>query len=217
MKNVIIHQFEVGPMQNFVYLIEETATKKAAVVDPAWDVPKIIDEVNTRNLDLTSLYLTHGHHDHVNGVEELLRFKPIPIYLSAHETIYSTPSSAETHLLKDHDHITLGTLDIAVIHTPGHTPGGQCFLVENHLISGDTVFINGCGRCDLPASNPEDMYHSLRKIMTLPDPTVIYPGHNYYSAATDTLGNQKQTNPFMASENLHTFLRLRMGIKKAPM
>ncbi len=107
--------------------------------------------------------------------------------------------------------ITLGNETIKILHTPGHSPGGQCFYNAPHLITGDTLFVNGCGRCDLPGSDPEAMFNSLHEIIgKLPDDTIIYSGHNYGDPPTDTLGNQKKTNPYLKLEK-EKFLRLRAG------
>jgi glyoxylase-like metal-dependent hydrolase (beta-lactamase superfamily II) len=114
--------------------------------------------------------------------------------------------------LNDGDQLELGALHFNVLHTPGHSPGGQCFLCENHLIAGDTLFIDGCGRCDLTGSDVEAMYHSIHgKLMALPDDTIIYPGHNYGPTPTDTLGNQKRTNRFLRATGKDDFIRERMG------
>jgi glyoxylase-like metal-dependent hydrolase (beta-lactamase superfamily II) len=97
---------------------------------------------------------------------------------------------------------------VEFLHTPGHTTGSQCFLVDGSLISGDTLFIGSCGRVDLPGSDPQQMYESLvNKLARLPDETILYPGHNYASAPTSTIGEQKRRNPFLRFQNLHEFLR----------
>jgi glyoxylase-like metal-dependent hydrolase (beta-lactamase superfamily II) len=105
------------------------------------------------------------------------------------------------------DKIDVGGLEIQLVHTPGHTPGSQCFLVENRIVSGDTLFIGSCGRVDLPGSNPEQMYYSLtQKLMALPDDTILFPGHNYAPLKQATLGEQKKTNPYLRFASLKQYL-----------
>jgi glyoxylase-like metal-dependent hydrolase (beta-lactamase superfamily II) len=111
------------------------------------------------------------------------------------------------------DKLSVGKIDFDILYTPGHTPGCQCFLAQGHLITGDTLFINGCGRCDLPGSDPKVMYNSLYNVlMKLPDETVVYSGHNYGPTPTDTMGHQKQTNPYLQCNSLKEFLVERMGL-----
>ena len=126
----------------------------------------------------------------------------------------------ETHILKNiPDSSKVGTesnqvidlggdVEITLVHTPGHTPGSQCFLVQDRLVSGDTLFIGACGRVDLPNSSPEDMYDSLtNKLMRMNDNTILYPGHNYAHKPTSTIGEERQTNPFVQPVPLQEFLR----------
>jgi glyoxylase-like metal-dependent hydrolase (beta-lactamase superfamily II) len=207
----LVHQVEVGPAENFIYFVGDPETKSMAIVDPAWDVPFILQEAERLGYAITAIWLTHGHHDHTNGVAELLENHPVPVYISRHEAPHLRPE-VDLVELEDDDTVALGPLAFRVIHTPGHSPGGQCFLHGRHLIAGDTLFIDGCGRCDLADSDVEAMYHSIHhKLMTLPDDTIIYPGHNYGPTPTDTLGHQKKTNRFMLAKTKAEFIRERTG------
>ncbi|HLD56358.1 MAG TPA: MBL fold metallo-hydrolase, partial [Candidatus Omnitrophota bacterium] len=103
--------------------------------------------------------------------------------------------------------------EINFLHTPGHTPGSQCFLIGNNLVSGDTLFINACGRCDLPGGNAEEMYQSLTRLAGLDENTILYPGHNYADEPTSTIKNEKRFNPYMQLTNLSDFLTYRMGYR----
>ena len=110
------------------------------------------------------------------------------------------------------DVLEFGEIRVRLLHTPGHTPGSQCFLVEEpgeagRLVAGDTLFLGSCGRVDLPGADPEAMYRSLNeKLRKLPDETILYPGHLYSSEPTDTMGHQKQVNPYLRAANLQQFL-----------
>lgn len=209
-KSLIIEQMEIGPMQNYIYFIGNSRSKEVVVVDPAWDVDEICKQANKRNYKIKGALITHGHPDHTNGIEALLKKFDIPIYVSKHEAYYYKPIGENIKEVGDDYSLELGEIKINFLHTPGHTPGSQCFLCHGNLISGDTLFLDGCGRCDLPGGNAEIMFDSIeKKLLKLPDATVIYPGHNYHRLACDTLENQKQTNPYLDCDNLHSFVKKR--------
>ena len=204
---------EIGPLQNFIYFIGDNTTKEIAVVDPAWDVDFLRDEANRMGLKITNIFLTHGHPDHVNGLPEILKTHDIPVYISKHEASFYKPKHRNIQEVTDRQKLKIGNSEWECILTPGHTPGCQCFLSEGKMIAGDTIFIDGCGRCDLPGGNAKTMYNSLYNIvMKLPDTTVIYPGHNYGPVPFDTIANQKRTNPYLQCRNQEEFLMERMGL-----
>ena len=217
---IMLRQVEIGPMANYVYLIGDTATRKAAVVDPAWNVDGIIDLVNREGYELDKILITHYHPDHlggrmmgqtIEGAAEMLEKVKAKIYLNKHEAegARKVAGLSESDIVKVDagDTFKLGELEVKFLHTPGHTPGSQCFLVEGNLISGDTLFVNSCGRVDLPGSDPEAMYHSLNDTLrNLDDATVVYPGHAYSSEPSSTIGKQKRTNMYMRFANLDDFL-----------
>ena len=216
MKNeskLLIKQYELGPMANFLYLIGDAAAKEIAIVDPAWDVPFLRDQAQKLGLTITSVFLTHGRPDHVNGLPEILKTHDVPVYISKHEAAFYKPKCKNLIEVEDREKLKIGNVEFECILTPGHTPGCQCFLAGKHMITGDALFIDGCGRCDLPGGNAKAMYNSLYNIlMKLPDDITIYPGHNYGGTPTDTIANQKQTNPYLQCESLEEFLGERMGL-----
>lgn len=213
----IIHQLQLGRHDNFVYVLADANTGDAVVIDPAWDVPAIEALLTEKGYRLAAVWLTHGHADHTNGVSALLAGKSVPIYLSRHMPSGWRPcaeSGPELTIIEFDDNETLyvGEQAFSVLHTPGHSPDGSCFLHGNQLIAGDTLFIDGCGRCDLPDSDVNAMFDSIHnRLMLLPDETVIYPGHDYGEQPVDTLANQKQTNRFMRAANRAAFVQERMG------
>ncbi len=211
--NLIIKQYEIGPLANFLYILGDQSTKEAALVDPAWDVPFLCQEADKAGLKITSVFLTHGHPDHVNGLPEILRTHDIPVYISRHEAPFYKPKIKNLIEIEDRSTLKVGTIEFQTIVTPGHTPGCQLFLSGKQMITGDALFIDGCGRCDLPGGDPEQMYHSLYDIiMRLPDDITIYPGHNYGPTKTDTIGHQKKTNPYLQCSSMEEFLGERMGL-----
>ncbi|MGH7847022.1 MAG: MBL fold metallo-hydrolase [Candidatus Binatia bacterium] len=210
-------QLQIGPMQNFVYLVGSTATRKAAVVDAAWDIDAILQVAAEDEMEVSHALVTHTHPDHVggsfagvhiDGLVELLERAPLKTVIHKAEADYLKPVSGSDLIRVDSgDDIEVGGITVKLIHTPGHTPGSQCFLIDDKLISGDTLFIDSCGRIDLPGSNPEDMYFSLtQKLMSLPEETLLFPGHNYAARPSSTLGEQKKTNPYLRFQGLRQFL-----------
>ncbi len=213
MSRLLIQQYEIGPLNNFLYLLGDPETKEMAIVDPAWDVNFLCKEAKRLGYKITKVFLTHGHPDHVNGLDKLLSMHQVPIFISKFEHPLLRPRVQGLVDVTQKDKLSVGKISFDILHTPGHTPGCQCFLGDGQLICGDTLFIDGCGRCDLPGSDPKAMYNSLYNIlMKLPDETVVYSGHHYGPTPTDTIGHQKQTNPYLQCNNLKEFLVERMGL-----
>jgi len=212
-RTLLIQQYEIGPLNNFLYLLGDTATKEMAIVDPAWDPDFLCDEAERLGYRITKIFLTHAHPDHVNGLGAVLKRHNVPVYISKHEASFLRPRSNALVDVADKDKLSLGNITFDVLHAPGHTPGCQLFLAQGQLICGDVLFIDGCGRCDLPSSDPKAMYRSLTNVlMKLPDDTVVYPGHNYGPTPTDTIGHQKKTNPYLQCSSMEEFLSERMGL-----
>ena len=213
-------QIEIGPMQNFTYLIGDPVSREALVVDAAWDIPTLIRIAGQDGFTITKALVTHYHQDHlggdfggyhIQGVAELLEQVKAKVYIHKAEAGFlgrlAGLSASDLIKVDSGDTTTVGAATVTFIHTPGHTPGSQCFLVENRLVAGDTLFINSCGRVDLPGSSPEDMYYSLtQKLAKLPDDTILYPGHNYAEKPFATLAEQKRHNMFLRFQSLQDFL-----------
>jgi hydroxyacylglutathione hydrolase len=210
-------QIEIGPMQNYVYLIGSTESRKAAVVDAAWDIDEILRIAAQDEMEITHALVTHTHPDHVGGgfagmeiagVTELLeKCKAKVVVHKAEAEFIKGLSSSDIIKTDTGDKVDVGGLEIQLMHTPGHTPGSQCFLVDNRVVSGDTLFIDACGRVDFPGGSPEQMYYSLtQKLMALPDNMILFPGHNYAPLKHATMGEQKKTNPYLQFSSLKHFL-----------
>ena len=202
-------------MENFIYLIGDKKTREVFVVDPAWQVDTILKVAKEEDLTIRGALISHYHFDHTNGVEELLKSVDCPVYVNKKDAPYMGFSHDNIKNVDDGQRIRVGDVEIACVHTPGHTPGSQCFHVQNRLVSGDTLFIGACGRCDLPGGDAKEMYASLtQRLMKFDDSTILCPGHNYAEKPTSTMGEQKKTNPYLLCDSLENFLRFRTGVSE---
>ncbi len=194
-------------MVNFAYAIGDRATGECLLVDPAYAVADLIDTVTADGMRVTGVLATHYHPDHVGGsmmgytiegVAALLERIDCPIHVQHDEVpwVKRTTGVGDDHLSVHDpgDIVQVGSIDVTLIHTPGHTPGSQCFHVGGRLVSGDTLFLDGCGRTDLPGSNAEDMYDSLQKLAAMPTATIVYPGHRYSQPSSATLESIRESN-----------------------
>lgn len=204
-----LKRLELGPMQNFIYLVGDPAERKAMVIDPGWEVPVILDALKQEGYALGGAIVTHHHFDHVMGLPALLKAADIPVYVHKQDAPLLSIEHSSIKPTENGQIIPVGGMPITVIHTPGHTPGSQCLLAEGHLFSGDTLFIGACGRCDLPGGDARKLYESLSgKLRPLDDKTILCPGHNYAEVPYTSLGEEKRRNPFLAAGHLEQFLRL---------
>ena len=168
-----LEAMELGPMENFIYFIHDHASNRVAVVDPAWEVPAILQWAREKDVKITDILLTHSHHDHINGIQGVREQFDAQVHLLKEEAKFwgHYEDAPSTH--HGGDIIQLGETAIEILHTPGHTPGSACYHLGEHLIAGDTLFVFGCGRCDLAGGDPHVMFNTLKKIKTgLPSQSV---------------------------------------------
>jgi len=195
-------------MVNFVYLIGDRATGEALAVDPAYDTAGILDVLAADGMRLTGVLATHYHPDHVGGdmmgfgiegISRLLEQVSVPVHVQADEAPWvertTGVGAAELVTHTSGDVVSVGGIDVELIHTPGHTPGSQCFLVDGKLVAGDTLFLEGCGRTDLPGGDPAEMYRSLtERLARVPDDTVLFPGHLYSAEPCASMADTRRWN-----------------------
>jgi glyoxylase-like metal-dependent hydrolase (beta-lactamase superfamily II) len=209
-------------MVNFVYLVGDRRTGEAMVIDPAYDIAGLLDVVAADGMHLVGALATHYHPDHVGGtmggftiqgVRELLELAPVPVHVQADEAPWVTRvTDAGDDDLVTHasgDVVMVGQVPIELIHTPGHTPGSQCFLVDNHLVAGDTLFLEGCGRTDLPGGDPAQLYESLtQRLAKVPDEAVLFPGHLYSAEPSATMAETRKWNYVLAPRSEQEWLAM---------
>jgi hydroxyacylglutathione hydrolase len=201
-------------MKNFVYLFGPSDSDEVAVVDCAWDAAAVVQCAQKFNKRIVAAFVSHHHGDHTNGLPDLLKHFDLPIYVNKIENQFAQRVfqgvSGNVKSINSGDTVSIGSLEVSAIHTPGHTPGSQCFLARGHLFSGDTVFINACGRCDLPGGNVHQMYDSLHNVLgKLPNETVLLPGHDYGDVKVSTLLREKQLNPYFQVPDEEAFVQRR--------
>jgi len=212
-------------MLNFVYLIGDREKGECLAVDPAWDVDGLVALAEADGMRITGALCTHYHPDHVGGeifghriigLARLLELRPVPVHAHRAEAngiaLVTGIGAGEIVTHDGGDVVRAGDIAVELVHTPGHTPGSQCFLVDNRLVAGDTLFVQGCGRVDLPGGDPDEMYRTLtQRLARLPESTILYPGHDYGPTPTSTLADELRNNVYMRVRSLDDWQRM-MGM-----
>lgn len=189
-------------MANFTYVIADTDSPDVAVVDPSWDLQRIFQMVDQQGWKMKYVINTHSHFDHVLGNTNVVKATGAKIIQHKSSQLPKDISVVEN------DIISIGSINVNVLHTPGHSDDSICLIIDNKLVlTGDTLFVGGVGRVDLPGSNPELMYHSLyNKVLALDDNLTVYPGHDYGAAPTSTIGQERDYNFALQAKSKHEFL-----------
>ncbi|MBK8263177.1 MAG: MBL fold metallo-hydrolase [Nannocystis sp.] len=221
--DLYLRQLLVGPMANFIYLIGSKRTRECVIVDPAWAIEELIAAAAADGMTVTGALVTHYHPDHCGGsmmgfqvpggVAELIGKVDGKIHTHKIEAdgLKKVTGISEGDLVRHEsgDKLEIGDVTIEMIHTPGHTPGSQCFLCDGCLVAGDTLFVDGCGRVDLPGGDPAQMYETLTGTLAkLTDDVILYPGHDYGPTPQSTMGAQRQTNRHLRVRSMGDWLRM---------
>jgi glyoxylase-like metal-dependent hydrolase (beta-lactamase superfamily II) len=208
---MFVKQIQVSAMAVFAYLVGDQITGDALVIDPAADIKGIIAEAKKNNLRINYIVNTHGHVDHISGNTEMQKETGAKIIVHEDDSIMLTHTPAmilrmfgakasppADILVKDGDTISVGNVELKVIHTPGHSPGGISLYTPGYVFTGDTLFVEAVGRTDLPGGSWQTMLKAIKeKLFCLPDDTKVMPGHNYGRMPTSTIGHEKTCNPFV--------------------
>lgn len=211
-------------MRNFAYLIGDRQTGDCVVVDPAYAAGDLVDVLEADGLHLSGVLVTHHHPDHVGGsmmgfelkgLAELLERVSVPVHVNSQEAQFvSRITGIPMSDLTSHEHgdkVSVGAIDIELLHTPGHTPGSQCFLLDGRLVAGDTLFLEGCGRTDFPGGDSDEIFRSLQKIAQLPGDPIVFPGHWYSLEPSASLSEVKRSNYVYRVANLEQWRTLMGG------
>ncbi len=201
-------------MANFAYLVADAGAGQCVLVDPAWEPEGLLAIAASRQLRVIAAVATHGHGDHVGGklygekvlgMAELTALARVPVYchrLEANKLLSQGIPKGDLRAVEDGDELAVGSGKIRFLHTPGHSPGSLCLQVGDALITGDTLFVRECGRIDLPGSEPELMFATMRKLAALPEKMLVYPGHDYGPTRTSTIGEECRTNPCLQPKTM---------------
>ena len=210
-------------MRNFAYLIGDRETGDTVVVDPAYAAGDLVDALEADGMHLSGVLVTHHHPDHVggsmmgfelNGLADLLELKSVPVHVNSLEADWvSRVTGIAGSELTTHEHgdvVKVGDIDIELLHTPGHTPGSQCFLLDGRLVAGDTLFLEGCGRTAFPGGDADEMFRSLQALAQLSGDPTVFPGHWYSLEPSATLSEVRRSNYVYRASNLDQW-RMLMG------
>lgn len=209
-----ILQLEVGLAQNFCTILCD-AEGACAVVDPAFEVDRLLRALAEKNLHPQAVFLTHSHFDHIEGVPAFLRHVEVPVYVGADEAAAvrelcrNAEQPIDLRTLSGDETLRIGGLDVTVLPTPGHTAAGRSFYVSelSSVITGDTLFVGSCGRPASPQT-AATLWRSLERLVELPEETRVYPGHDYGRTATTTIGREREQNPYLQCTSEADFVRL---------
>jgi hydroxyacylglutathione hydrolase len=204
-----IAQLEVGLLQNFCEILFCPDTREAAIVDPAWEVDRLLREVEARGLRVTTALITHTHHDHVEGVGDLVARTGAVVVVSPREAARVARDAPTLVDAVDGRDVMIGRRGVRALDTPGHTVGGTCFLMDGSIVTGDLLFVGGCGRTDFQGGDTATMWRSLQRVAALPEETRVYPGHDYGPTPTSTIRHERATNPYLRCRTFEEFRALR--------
>ncbi|HSS37750.1 MAG TPA: MBL fold metallo-hydrolase [Polyangia bacterium] len=202
-------QIEVGLLQNFCEILFCPETREAAIVDPAFEVDRLLHEALRHNLNVKLALITHTHHDHIDGVGELCDKTGAAVAVNLREAAAVRAPGRTLIDATDGADIAIGHRSVRALLTPGHTVGGTCYLADGYVVTGDVLFVGGCGRTDFAGGDTAQMWSSLQRLARLPEETRVYPGHDYGETPTSTIAHELRTNRFLRCATFEEFRALR--------
>lgn len=204
-----VFQIEVGLLQNFCEILYCPETKDAAVVDPAWEVDTLLREAKKLGVTITKVLITHTHNDHIEGVDEMVAQTHATVVIHPNEERALSETAQPRIQVRDRLDIAIGNRGVRALETFGHTVGGTCYLADGYVVTGDVLFVGGCGRTDFTGGDTAAMWHSLQRLAALPEETRVYPGHNYGATPTSTISQELAENRFLLCKSYEDFRAIR--------
>lgn len=208
-------QLEVGLLQNFCEVLHCPDTHEAAVVDPAFEVDRLLRAAADVGARITKILITHTHNDHIEGVKEMVARTGAVTYVHPNEAARLAGQAGEIAPIADRQDIAIGRRGVRALETFGHTVGGTCFLADGYVVTGDVLFVRGCGRTDFSGGSTAALWASLQRLLALPEETRVYPGHNYGPTPTSTLSHESLENPYLRCKTYEEFRQLRERPRRA--
>ncbi len=207
-------QLEVGLLQNFCEILYCPDTREAAVVDPAFEVDRLLRAAADAGATINKILITHTHHDHIDGVAEMVARTGATTYVHPNEADRLRGQAGAIVPVADRQDVAIGNRGVRALETFGHTVGGTCFLADGYVVTGDVLFVRGCGRTDFPGGSTAALWASLQRLLALPEETRVYPGHNYGPTPTSTLSSESLENPYLRCRTFEEFRQLRERPRK---
>ena len=207
---MIFEQIPVGHMQNFSYLIADEKTKESSIVDPAWEIDKILKIAKKHDLNISKILITHTDFDHIEGIRKLVDITNAIVFVHKNgEKDIKNLGINKIKTIDENDIINIGKIKVKVLYTPGHKPSCVCFLLGDRILTGDTLFVEACGRVDMPGGDIKQEFESLQRLKKLDENLEVYPGHDYGSIKSSTIKHEKENNPYMKCRSFEEFLSVR--------
>lgn len=203
--------YHVGELENSIHFIFDKISKTCAIIDPAWQSDLFIKKAQDKGYKITNILLTHWHFDHINATDEIAQKTGAIISIGKKELPYLQLKN-KVKLVDEGDEISLGATKIKVINTPGHSAGGVSYLLEKHIIVGDSLFVYGAGHCSLPGGNVEDFFYTMEKLKSMDDNLELLCGHDYGVKKTTNMSEQKSGNAFLLIDNKTDFMQYIKGM-----
>lgn len=214
-ETLYVRQMPVGPMKNFAYLVGAPQSRECFVIDPAWDVDSLLTAAEQDGRVVSAAVVTHSHHDHVNGLPALLARRDVPVFVNALEHRFGRDAFADVsgavREIEPDATVRISGVEVKCLHTPGHTPGSHCLSCGGSVFTGDTLFVNACGRCDFEGSDVVAMHRSLTQVLGgLAGETAVYPGHDYGDVKVSSIARERERNPYFQHATLEAFIAHRL-------